>query len=125
MTAQHRTTNPYAGINAHHLSWLQNEADVWVSFHAAHIGHIKEFLRESLPEGYIARLEQSLQIRRFEAVLDAPAPMLRVVVEDTLPDAEDYATAVMVYQVEGDKLGRPVTRIELLSPSNKPLKVVL
>ncbi len=47
---------------------------------------------------------------------------LTTAVADTMDLApEDYLRAAVIYKInEGDLLGRPVTRIELLSPTNKP-----
>ncbi|HLA44580.1 MAG TPA: hypothetical protein VJZ27_14140, partial [Aggregatilineales bacterium] len=58
----HSRKNQYRGVNAHHLSIFQNEAGDWESFHSDHITHIREHLRDTLPAGYIARTERSIQI---------------------------------------------------------------
>lgn len=93
--------NPYKGINAHLNSLLQSPADdsqpaLWSSFHASHINHLADFLNDVLPDGYIAMLVRS-------------------------ECAEEFHTAVVIYEVEEQgRLGKVVTRIELLSPSNMP-----
>lgn len=47
-------------------------------------------------------------------------PTTTIPISDTLT-VEDYLTGIVIYQAgEGSLLGRPVTRIELLSPANKP-----
>jgi hypothetical protein len=55
--------NQYCGINAHLNSQLQAEG--WESFHTNHISDLYAFLNKKLRgTGYVARLEDSLQIRR-------------------------------------------------------------
>lgn len=137
--------NPYRGINAHLNSFIQNTSGEWESFHAAHIADMARALDRHLPQGYFARLERSLQIteaygeweRRprpdvtiFSRPQTAPAPSERVATAaritpllDTVDRPEDeYLTAVVIYKggEGGTVLGKPVTRLELLSPTNKP-----
>lgn len=120
----------------------------WPSFHAQHVTHIADFLNQQLPARYVAVVEQSLQVRhqRDEVVVagrsarpDAPiysapadepytttptrttpvwtyhlAPTLAVPEEDFLP-------SVGIFAVDADPDdGEPITRLELLSPSNLP-----
>jgi hypothetical protein len=60
--------NLYHGINAHLSSILQTPGSEespssWHTFHTNHAAHLTDFLNRYLPERYVARLEQSLQIR--------------------------------------------------------------
>ncbi len=138
--AIHAAKNPYPGINAHVNSFLQAEAGEWESFHSAHIIHIYEVLNETLPAGYYARSERSLQIS--ELVLTIPdrpqrtradvliyrmgegetaAPPLAaepIKIYDTTVLLEDESPrfSVIIHQTSDHK---PITRIELLSPANK------
>lgn len=128
--------NPYQGINAHYNSMLQNTAGGWRTFHNDHITFLKSELNKILPEGYYAVTENSLQIilpagasdtrpdvlilarsRRENAAsspLTASTPTLEVPTADIAPDEEGLG-AVVIYQSPHI----PVTRIELLSPTNK------
>ncbi|MBN1427346.1 MAG: DUF4058 family protein [Anaerolineae bacterium] len=55
--------NQYRGINAHLNSRLQTEG--WEAFHTNHISDLYAYLNKKLRgTGYVARLEDSLQIRR-------------------------------------------------------------
>lgn len=96
--------NPYRGVNAHLNSMLQTpdtdeQTAIWPSFRSAHIGHVLFALNDYLAEKYIAFNEASLCIEYAE-----PIPRPR---------------AIVIREVVQKKLGRAVTRIELLSPSNK------
>lgn len=131
--------NPYRGINAHYNSLLQAMDGGWMSFHNAHITHLRDALNRLLPPNYYAVTEQSLQIlsetefsRRTipdVAVLHrgakvepsltdgaATAPTLEVPLREVIElSEEEQFSAVVIYQ-QPDRL---VTRIELLSPANK------
>lgn len=107
--------NHYRGVNPHLQSLLQTPGSedeglsLWPSFHSRHVTHIADFLMEVLPPGYAAYAEQSLQTRAAD------------VEAETVDLTEDVVKAVMIREVRQDaRLGRVVTRIELLSPSNKP-----
>lgn len=119
---------------------------VWPSFHAAHVVHIVDALNEQLiPLGYVAFAEQGLQIQTGspfqypdDAVYDripgidrpvaastalstAPsAALVHIPVDDIIEMARSYKS-VTIYPTpqEHPVLGKPITRIELLSPSNK------
>jgi hypothetical protein len=143
--------NPYPGINAHLMSFLQTPASPdqpgkWSAFHNRHLSHIADFLNEQLPPQYIAHTEQSLQTQEVSIVgqittetsrpdvvifrsqpavppmesspLDTPtweATLVEVV------DPVDEPVAIVIREVlDQQDFGRVVTRIELLSPSNKP-----
>jgi len=117
----------------------------WPGFHSAHIVNIVEALNLELPRGYVAQSEQSLQIRvedlesGYESYAirapdvsiyrshtteltatapDSTAPII-LSLSDTLELTEDFVSAIVVYEISEDAdYGHPVTRIELLSPSN-------
>jgi hypothetical protein len=95
--------NQYVGINAHLHSYFQSQGG-WDSSHTNHIADLMRLMRAQLLQmGYIADIEQSLQIRRAE--------------EELSP----YRAVAIYEYIVGDPLrGEPVAWIELLSPSNKP-----
>ncbi len=88
--------NPYRGINAHFQSLLQSTEGGWTTFHHDHIAHLKSAINRQLPPGYYALTEKSLQIQ--------------------LPVLDDELSAVEIYHTAANRF---VTRLELLSPSNK------
>ncbi|MCS6870082.1 MAG: DUF4058 family protein [Anaerolineae bacterium] len=50
-----------------------------------------------------------------------PAALVLSVLETTDVDPEAFLSAVVIYQIQEDNLfGTPITRVELLSPANKP-----
>ncbi|MBI5670161.1 MAG: DUF4058 family protein [Chloroflexi bacterium] len=140
--------NQYLGVNAHLQSYYQARGG-WEGFHNKHIADLGEAINALLPEGYIVDMEQSLQIReerldtgetaaiRLKADvtiyqtsrtnlppnLPRSAATLERPLLETLDgwDEDVYYPALIVYQVEENigGLGKPVTRIELLSPTNK------
>jgi hypothetical protein len=142
--------NPYPGINAHLNSLLQtpgtdDQPAIWHTFHTQHVANIGEALNAQLPDHYIAFSEQSLQKRTIEddfgtIEVHRPQPDVTVFQQGTgrTPEAVAIAPtwqariadvlepvkqprAVVIREVSSQgKLGRVVTRIELLSPSNKP-----
>lgn len=137
--------NQYRGVNAHLHSYLQGTVGGWAVFHAAHVHDIYKALDRQLPPGYEVSLEESLQVREFHpdtgerirhprpdiAVYDttpratqtgggtgvATAPTMTFPAVDMLKDRESYMTAVLIHDARSGVL---VTRIELLSPTNKP-----
>ena len=134
--------NLYPGVNAHLNSLLQNEPGGWRNFHSLHVTHLFEKLEAVLPSGYFARTETTLQIdevsdeyivRRItvpdvtifgapsgEAVATAKqVDVLTLPLLETMTETETL-TGITIYQVGEARLGRPVTRIEVLSPANKP-----
>jgi hypothetical protein len=144
--AIHSDKNLYPGINAHLNSFLQDEPGGWQSFHAEHIVDIAKVINEHVPQGYFARAEKTLQIseivpgtkspsvtvpdttiyraeaggRKSPTVAQTTPPTATLSIIDTL-DEEEYLTGIVIYQAgEGSLLGRPITRVELLSPANKP-----
>lgn len=142
------THNEYRGINAHLHSYFQAKGG-WTSLHTNHISQLSTALNQVLPPGYLSDVEQSLQIKEFHpdtgerlmrpepdvTVYDthpsrpssssssgsASAATLTRPLIDTIELTEDlYFSAVKIYEVGEDAaLGRAVTLIELLSPSNK------
>ncbi len=130
--------NRYPGVNPHLNSRLQQPGGYWRSFHTVHIGHIFEELDRILPDAYYVAPERSLQIgvydaaihtvadllvsRRDEPMRSGPAPEVGASPTITLPipqlvDDEDELDGLVIYKSDG---ATPVTRIELLSPANKP-----
>jgi hypothetical protein len=142
----HSKTNLYPGINAHLNSYLQAEFGGWRSFHADHIFVLSRVIEESLPPGYYIRIETSLQIDTLDdgdpyhrsitipdiSVLHQTAfvtpsslpsvqvasPTFTIPVLETLAE-EDTLSGVVVYEA-GTSTARPILRVELLSPANKP-----
>jgi len=148
--------NPYKGINAHVNSDLQTPGSeetgpsIWPGFHSIHMADIANALNDVLPLNYVARSEQSLQIKIQEDALQPPriyhpepdvgiyqqsgtsaartpsavaefAASLELPLDDTLDVNEDFIKSVVILQLTNqDRTGTIVTRIELLSPSNKP-----
>jgi hypothetical protein len=140
--------NEYLGVNAHLHSYYQAHSG-WEGFHGRYISYLAEAIDAVLPPGYAVDSEQSLQLREFHpdtgeffrrrskpdlALYDfapdipritpggasAGATLIRPVVETMQPVSDEYLTAVVIYETDDDAvLGRPVTRIELLSPTNK------
>ena len=141
--------NPYQGINAHLNSMLQTPGNdqqtaIWPAFHGQHIFHIVDALNLQFSGRYIAYGEQSLQTRGFDygggIELHRPVPDVsiyqRSIIGETLTATalaptweasvaevfelvpQPRAVVIRETAVQG-KLGRVVTRIELLSPSNK------
>lgn len=141
MTIQLRK-NQYQGVNAHLHSYFQSHSG-WKSFHNAHITDLARVIAAHLPEGYTVDIEQSLQIeiesykertepdvtiyqsehRQNESQLQPSSsglPTLTLPLTETLlMEEERYRNAIVIYRSEGQVLGKPVTRIELLSPTNK------
>jgi len=145
----HSEKNLYPGINAHISSILQNEPGGWETFHTDYLTLLRLAIDVELPPGYFARSERSLQIGAFDAgdnteehtrikpditifrnprsgsatgvaVPEAYAPIMTLPISETLEE-EDELSGVVIYQAgEGGVLGRPITRIEVLSPANKP-----
>jgi hypothetical protein len=147
--ALHIKKNQYRGVNAHLHSTLQtpgtaSDPSSWRSFHDQHVVNITEFLNARLPEGYVALNEPSLQIlseadggftqtrpepdssifRRHPAhsTVSSQAvaePTWESSIEEMLA-TDSMVDAVVIRRVTTSRQwGEPVTRIEVLSPSNK------
>ncbi len=141
--------NPYGGPNAHLLSLQQtpdrDNGGMWHSFHNTYISHIAEELNSVLPDGYMARSDQSLQLEISIEDIDERLPPRRpdvaiyertghlasagistaIMTPDIVFPIEELASdteiaAVVIYSgVSHRSLGEPIVRIELLSDSNK------
>jgi hypothetical protein len=97
-----QSVNLYPGVNAHLNSYLQQPEGGWEMFHARYIADIAVSLDSALPMNYYAVAEKSLQISEIR-------------------DEDDYLTGVAIYAVHDSGVpGKLVTRLELLSPANKP-----
>jgi Protein of unknown function (DUF4058) len=144
----HARQNLYPGINAHLNSLLQQKGGGWQSFHGAHIEHLQEAIEALLPPNYYADSEQSLQVSGIDYDLwierstqpdlsifqveestsyprtsstVATAPTLDMPLWETIADEEDFIKGLAIYHMTGDEPSEAmVTRIELISPSNKP-----
>jgi Protein of unknown function (DUF4058) len=124
----------------------REQTAIWPSFHSNHIAHIVDALNEGLPSQYLALGEQSLQTRDLDMggaiEVRHPVPDVSVyqrgqsampagevliltptwegrVVDVFEPMPQPKAVIIRELLPQG-KLGNIVTRIELLSPSNKP-----
>jgi hypothetical protein len=122
------------------------QPSLWQSFHAMHISDIARLLNTVLPDNYIALTEISLQSKGDagfgEIVIHRPEPDVTIfqqqpsliptqeirqaqptwqaTIEETI-DPEDLPSAVVIRHISQQSVGgKPVVRIELLSPSNKP-----
>jgi hypothetical protein len=140
----HFRENRYAGVNAHLQSHLQSPGGDWASFHGIYIAYLYDLINSQLPDGYYALNEKSLQLIEVDgsakpqrtdadigifqeysasggAVAGAAVEAAELIIPTlfTLSD-EDQLQAVIIYQIQDDKRSQPVTRIELLSPANKP-----
>lgn len=141
--------NLYAGVNPHLNSFLQNPTRRWGNFHAQHIVHLVETLDAQLPPGYASAAEESLQIRQItfdepfspaqtssskadvliygssssgsissQLVPSSPVAELSLV-ESEIED--EPLPSVIIYRLDEAGLpDTPVTRVEVLSPANKP-----
>jgi hypothetical protein len=146
----HLRENQYRGVNAHLHSYLQQRGDwsIFHGEHISDLrGALQDLLP---PEsGYFVVSEKSLQIARDDlisgetsrsrivpdvgiyktgeglapsAVPAYPAsPGAEVSIVETLSEPENVV-GIVIYRAQDDAegLGAPVTRIELLSPANKP-----
>jgi len=131
--------NQFLGINPLLHSQLQVGGG-WDNFHVNHISDLTRFLQRDLrPMGYLAQAEQSLQIRRNDAIRSPESdvtiydPQQRTENQSTLTgglalsvpellelDEADLATyrSIGIYQKDGR--GEAVAWLEVLSPANKP-----
>jgi hypothetical protein len=141
----HFPDNRYPGVNTHLNSFLLQPDGGWESFHARHISDIVTTIDKLLPPNYYATTEKSLQIS--EIGLDAifqrrtrpdvslyqtsptqqpspsveVAPTLSLPLEEIYTDEDDYLPSAVIYEVQDGKIpGKLVTRLEVLSPANKP-----
>lgn len=147
----YRGINPHLNSELQTSGSEEEGLSLWPTFHNRHIVHIADIISRSLPPHYIALSEQSLQIKAedIEAELrtrkpepdvsiyrdrsgTAPTPIATrlaqesstLLLDDTLDLTEDFLNAVVIRDMRDHKrLGQVVTRIELLSPSNKPGRI--
>jgi hypothetical protein len=140
--AIHLDYNPYHGINAHYQSLLQNIPGGWRPFHSKYVVLIANTLNQTLPAGYFALEEQSIQIQIPPEVLRTVrpdisiyrslsptsglssasttiTPTLEVSASEAVPPEEDYLTAIHIYHTSAKQADQLVTSIEILSPTNK------
>jgi hypothetical protein len=140
--------NLYPGVNAHFNSFLQQRG--WESFHARLIGDLQEAINVAVPSNYYAVAEMSLQISKMPLADDpfgrsrvrpdisifqetpqartpssypatATPPVATFPLDVLVDDEPETVMAVLVYAVDTDDLpGLLVTRVEVLSPANKP-----
>jgi hypothetical protein len=141
--------NLYPGVNPHLNSALQSTGGDWQSFHNSCIERMADFLEQVLPAGYYPFTEESLQLKRIDTqtgslisptrrnrpdvlinrrtvretlstgVSSVSTPTLTLPVLEEIPD-DDPIMSVVVFSLEKAGRGEPITRIELLSPANKP-----
>lgn len=141
----HFDENRYPGVNAHLNSLLLQPDGGWESFHANWVIQVQHALDAVLPPNYYAMAEKSLQISEVAAEVarrsrpdvsvyrtgtqtDDPvpavggqAPSAVVSLNEVLDEMVDVLTSVGVYHmVTGGVPGKLVTRLEILSPGNKP-----
>ncbi len=131
--------NLYHGVNAHLMSFYQNERG-YKSFHAAFVSKLTFYLNRFLPEQYRAVPEDTLQILRTlgngRLALKTLSPDVAVRETDSgkksihpsgaampdlyvpLPAVQENKEplSVVIYEQRREK---PVTVIEVLSPGNK------
>jgi hypothetical protein len=105
------THNPFKGVNPHLNSKLQtpdrdDAPELWTSFQANFVSFISGALnqRQQLPQNYVSYTEQAIQIADH-SFADESEPPYGVVIRQ--PNKRSL-------------LGKVITRIELLCPSNKP-----
>lgn len=133
--------NQYFGVNAHLHSYLQSN-EGWTGFHGKSIADLAEIIKRLLPPGYLVDTERSLQIRDVNRetreitkwnnldawdelienidVSDEPNVRTQPLIETLDLDEDQYHIALMIYKLDDDQvIGHPITRIELLTPSNK------
>lgn len=132
------TQNPYQGINAHFQSFLQSPQGGWTTFNSEHIVDLKRLVSRSLPAGYYALSEKSLQIETWEgnfptrpdvSIFQNHPRGLSFSAQQTLTPTtemplmqpnEQELSAVTIYHEAGERF---VTRLELLSPKNKTVHI--
>lgn len=142
----HFRENQYNGVNAHLHSLFQRTGGGWEGFHLEHIAHLREAIDAALPEGYYAVTERSLQLSFIDldlvertihkiradialfgesqarpssphAAVATPTAVFPIV--QTFIEEEPLDSVVIRHVSESSGL-LPVTRVELLSPANKP-----
>jgi hypothetical protein len=139
--------NLYPGVNPHLNSALQRKGGGWEMFHHSYVNNLAISLDAILPSNYYVANEKSLQLTEIgiDRLEDKPTrpdvsifklheqpagattqrtfaePTMTLRLDDLLNDEEDFFTAANIYEFSAGILpGRLVTRIEMLSPANKP-----
>jgi hypothetical protein len=139
--------NPYPGVNTHLNSFLQQDGGGWESFHAVMIMALFDLLDAALPPHYYALAEKSLQLSAltldtnvqrnrpdvtvFRSSFFTPgtpkspgiiaAPFAVLPLDLPSPVEEGVVRAIVIYHTHSSHTpGMPVTRLEVLSPANKP-----
>ncbi|MCU0480380.1 MAG: DUF4058 family protein [Anaerolineae bacterium] len=141
--------NLFIGVHPYINSWLQTPSDTeglsgWGAFHASHVVIIAEVIQSVLPEHYVAFAEQSIQLTGwdwdsgqverprkpdvtilqsrpssgFTGLQNAPTPTM-VFDLDEPEEFPEPMKRVVIREFRDGRIGRPVTAIELLSPTNK------
>lgn len=137
------TANQYPGVNPHLNSLLQQKKGGWHTFHTYFLTGMADLLNSIFPEQYYAAPEESLQISIYDIQAFPPevrqslsrpdiliskrepsaaaitatntqSPMLTLPV--WVKDEPEDVTGLVIYTRDH----RAITRIELLSPANKP-----
>ena len=140
--------NQYFGINPHANGYMQQEHD-WRPFHARYIIELTNTLNDTLPPRYIAVPKASLQIEQTDPTDVGSGPTQRPRPDTTIFDKEyspnsplsteseamgtsmpaintmyselTELNAAVIYETDDHSShDRPVARIEVLSPTNKP-----
>ncbi|NDJ54661.1 MAG: DUF4058 family protein [Chloroflexi bacterium] len=142
--------NQYRGVNAHLHSVMQERPRNWGGFHSRVINDLFDEVTRTLPTGYLADNERSLQIREFnpdsgeriqfrrpDTAIFSPEPRTQASLETgaslsaratfVLPaqatfddDPDLYYQSLVIRPIRDDDLGEVIAWLELLSPGNKP-----
>lgn len=122
------------------------QPSLWFAFHSAHVNHVADHLNMHLPPNYTAYSEQSLQIVGVtwagDLTVNCPQPVFSIfrqqpsaigssemaeiqptweaTVAELIEPVKHLPSVVIREASHQSSLGTTVTRIELLSPSNKP-----
>jgi hypothetical protein len=135
--------NPYPGINPHLNSLLQRQGGGWHGFHTHLLVTIADSLNAVFPEYYYAEVETSLQILTYDVdtlpLITNPKNTIadvlvskKPVPHETIAAGETNTptlTLPIMTDIEGEEIpglviytkpGHAITRIEVLSPANKP-----
>lgn len=142
----HFPDNQYPGVNAHLMNQLLQPDGAWESFHAEWIIQLRVTLDAALPQNYYAIAEKSLQIGQVgdetlqrsrpdvslyrvgsdtglqpEGSSAATAPTTTMALSEVTAEYEDDLMSVGIYEIsDGQVPGTLITRLEILSPGNKP-----
>jgi len=145
----HVQKNVYKGINAHLHSYFQQN-NGWAGFHGAHLTDLTRKLQSVLPleSGYRIGMEESLQVVQYDLFgrevglgrmrpdvsvfqqqpeAATSASQVSVAMPDLIlpglqpDDLRDDMLSIVIRRIgAGGETDTLVTRIELLSPANKP-----